>query len=82
MRGHQAQVRGRNQPLLLSIHDKGKLHLGEDRVVKQNPKGEQMVLSENPAGKPCLMALGGDMGSRCINVNFNLGEIYLVGKKK
>ena len=43
-----------------------------------------MVLSENTAGKPCLMALGGggDMGSRCINVNFNLGEIYLVGNKK
>ena len=84
VRGHQVQGRGRNQPLLLSIHDKGKSHLGEDKVVKQNPEGEQMVLNKNPAGKPCPTALGrgGDVGSRCINVNFNLGEINPVGNKK
>ena len=32
--GHQVQASGRNQPHLLSIHDKGKLQLGENRGVK------------------------------------------------
>ena len=42
-----------------------------------------MVLSEIPADKPCPMALGGgDVGSWCINVDFNLGEINPVGNKK
>ena len=81
--GYQVQVRGRNQLHLFSIHDKGKSQLREDRVVKQNPEVEQMVLSEIPAGKPCPTALGGgDVGSRCINVDFKLGEINLGGNKK
>lgn len=41
-----------------------------------------MVLSEIPAGKPCRMALGGgDVGSRCVNVDFKLGEINPGGYK-
>ena len=75
MRGYQVQVRGRNHPHLLSIHDKGKSQLGEDRVVKHNPEVEQMVLSEIMASKPCSMALGGgQVGSRCINVDFNMRD--------
>jgi len=41
-----------------------------------------MVLSEIPAGKPRPMALGGgDVGSRCVNVDFKLGEINPGGYK-
>ena len=69
------QVRGKNHPHLLSIHDKGKSQLGEDRVVKHNPEVEQMVLSEIMASKPCSMALGGgQVGSRCIYVDFNMRD--------
>ena len=75
VRGHQVQGRGRNQPLLLSIHDKGKSHLGEDKVVKQNPEGEQMVLNENLAGKPCPTALGRGIARRLLEEE----EMWVLG---
>ena len=44
-------------------------------MAKQNLEVEQMVLSEISAGKPCPMAFGGgDVGSQCINVDFNMRE--------
>ena len=44
-------------------------------MVKHNPEVEQMVLSEIMASKPCSMALGGgQVGSRCINVDFNMSD--------
>nr|POE57596.1 esterase [Quercus suber] len=36
VRGHQVQVRGRNQPYRLSTHDKGKWLLGDNKGEKQN----------------------------------------------
>lgn len=41
------------------------------------------MLSEMPRRKPGPTALrGGDVGSQCINVDFNLGEKNSVGNKK
>ena len=56
------QARDRSQPHLLNIHDKGKLQLGVNRGVKQNPVVEQ--LGKMPASKPGPTTLGGgDVGS-------------------
>ena len=40
VRGHQVQVKGRNQPNLFSAHDKGKLILEDYKEKKQNPDFE------------------------------------------
>ena len=41
------------------------------------------MLSEIPTGKPCPTTLGGgEVGSRCINVHFNMREINPRGNKK
>ena len=83
IRGHQVQVRGSNQPHMLCIHDKGKLQLGDNKGMKQNPVIEQMMLSEIPANIPAPTALGGgEVSSRCINADLNLGEPNPVGNKK
>lgn len=83
MRGHQVQVKGSNQPHLLSINDKGKLQLGDNKGMKQNRVIEQMMLSEISASIPGPTALGGgEVSSRCINADLNLGEPNPVGNKK
>ena len=83
IRGQQVQVRGSNQPHMLSIHNKGKLQLGDNKGMKQNPVIEQMMLSEIPASIPSPTALGGGkVSSRCINADLNLGEPNPVGNKK
>ena len=61
MRGHWVQVRGRNQPNLLSNLDKGKLQLGDNRREKQNPVIEQRRLSEMPVSILGPTTLGGEM---------------------
>ncbi|KAL0010938.1 hypothetical protein SO802_006046, partial [Lithocarpus litseifolius] len=83
VRGHQVQARGRNLPHLSSVSDKGQLHLGEIKGVKQNSVADKLGLNERPVSKPVPLALGGgDEVSRCINADFNLGEKNPVGIKK
>ena len=68
---------------MLSIHDKGKLQLGDNKGMKQNLVIEQMMLSEIPASISGPTALGrGEVSSRCINADLNLGEPNLVENKK
>lgn len=57
--------------------------LGEERVVEQNLEPTQVVLCGNLVGKPSQIALGGgDVSSRCINAELNLGDTILVGNKR
>ena len=77
------QVRGKYQPNLLSAHDKGKLLLGDNKGEKQNLVIEQRLLSKMPVSIPGSTTLGGrDVGSRCINGEFNFGETNLIGNKR
>ena len=52
-------------------------------MVEQNLEPAQVVLCGNPVGKPGQIALGGgDVSSRCINAELNLGETIPVGNKR
>jgi len=59
------------------------LLLGDNKGEKQNPVIEQRMLSEMSVSILGPTTLGGrDVGSRCINVEFNLGETNPVGYKR
>ena len=76
-RGHQVQVRGRNQPYRLSAHDKGKWLLGDNKGEKQN------LPSETAVSLTGLVTLGGtEVGSQRSKEDFNFGKIYPVGNKR
>ena len=59
------------------------MQLGDNKGEKQNPVIEQRMLSEMLVSMLGSTTLGGrDVGSRCINVEFNLGETNPVGNKR
>lgn len=73
--GPQVQVRGRNQPNLVSAHDKRKVLLEENKREKQNP-----VIEQRPVSISGPATLGGrEVGSRCINEKFESGKTNTVG---
>ena len=59
------------------------MQLGDNKGEKQNPVIEQRMLSEMSVSIPGPTTLGGrDVGSRHINVEFNLEETNPVGNKR
>ncbi|KAL0008930.1 hypothetical protein SO802_010432 [Lithocarpus litseifolius] len=83
VRGHQVQVRGRNQLNLSSAHEKRKMQLGNNRGEKENSVMEQRRLSVTLANTSGPMTLGGrDVGPRHSDVDVDLGETKLAGIKR
>ena len=80
VRGHQVQVRGNNQPNLLSAHNKRKM---QNRGEKQNSVIDHRRLSDTPVSIQGLMNLGGrDVGPRHCDVEFTLGETNPAGNRR
>ena len=83
VQGCHIQVKDRKHPEQLSISDKGKTWLGEERMVIPDLEQAKVAVSGVPMDKPCpIVAGGGSMKSRSINVDINLGETLLVGNKE
>ena len=78
VRGPQVQVKGRHQPKLVSAHVKGKMLLEVNKREKQNPVFEKRLVSTSG---PMTLG-GGEVGSRCINEEFEFGETDTVKEKR
>ena len=77
VRGSQVQVKGQHQPKLVSAHAKGTMIL-EDKKREKHPAFEQRPVSTSGS-----TTLGGrEVGSRCINEDFEFGETDTVKEKK
>nr|XP_023895230.1 uncharacterized protein LOC112007156 [Quercus suber] len=78
VRGPQVQVKGWYQPKLVSAHVKRKMLLEDNNKEKQNLVFEQRLVSTSG---PTTLG-GGEVGSRCINEEFEFGETDTVKKKR
>ena len=74
----QVQVKGRHHPKLVSAHAKGIMILEDKKREKQNPVFQQRPV--NTLGPTTLG--GGEVGSRCINEEFEFGETETVKEKR
>lgn len=82
VQGRQIQVKDRKHPEQLSISDKGKTWLGEERMVVPDLEQARVAVSGVLMDKPCPIAAGGGLvKSWSVNVAINLGETLLVGNK-